>query len=250
VTHWHTESTFAIDQSVFADNRSTSTDEGQGGAIYLQDDDGHPMVRGRNSASISNSLFSGNETLSRGGGVWYWTSEGRLTVTNTTFVRNRTYTDTTGMGGGVAISRGPADFVNCTFAENWAKFHGGGIQMGGEADVSLLNTLFYENGSDREGGWANFHTNREVDMDRGGNMQFLSESSVIDSNSDALVSPDAVRADANLGDLADNGGPTWTMSLPAGSPAVDAGGSAGAPSTDQRGMPRDGSPDIGAYESQ
>jgi len=251
VTHWHTGSTVAIDQSVFADNRSSATDAGQGGAIYLQDDDGHEMnASNPNSASITDSLFTGNETWSRGGGLWYWTNEGHLTVTNTTFVQNQTYTDDTGMGGAVAISQGPADFINCTFAHNYAKFHGGGIQMGGDADVSLMNTLFYENLSNRDGGWANFHTNREVDTDRGGNMQFLTESSVIDSNSDALVSADAVRMDAMLGDLEDNGGPTWTMSLPAGSPAIDAGVSDGAPAADQRGMARDGMPDIGAFELQ
>ncbi|MGH2676523.1 MAG: choice-of-anchor Q domain-containing protein, partial [Actinomycetota bacterium] len=49
-----------------------------------------------------------------------------------------------------------------------------------------------------------------------------------------------------LGPLADNGGPTQTHALLAGSPAIDAAGP-GSPSTDQRGAPR-GTPDIGAYE--
>ena len=38
--------------------------------------------------------------------------------------------------------------------------------------------------------------------------------------------------------LADNGGPTWTCALSPGSPAIDAGGTTGAPATDQRGLPR------------
>ncbi len=65
--------------------------------------------------------------------------------------------------------------------------------------------------------------------------------------------------DPMLGPLADNGGPTPNHALPAGSPAVDKGGSFGA-TTDQRGSPRpsdfadvenlgDGS-DIGAFELQ
>jgi hypothetical protein len=62
----------------------------------------------------------------------------------------------------------------------------------------------------------------------------------------------------NLGPLADNGGPTRTHILPAGSPAVDAGSNVGCPGTDQRGFLRpvdanaDGSAicDIGAYEFQ
>ena len=54
-------------------------------------------------------------------------------------------------------------------------------------------------------------------------------------------------ADPLLGPLADNGGPTRTHALGAGSPAI--GGATGtAPLLDQRGMTRDGAPDSGAYE--
>ncbi len=44
--------------------------------------------------------------------------------------------------------------------------------------------------------------------------------------------------DAQVGPLADNGGPTWTHALLAGSPAVDAGDDAACPATDQRGVAR------------
>ena len=72
---------------------------------------------------------------------------------------------------------------------------------------------------------------------------------------------DRTGANPMLGALADNGGPTQTMALTAGSPAIDAGVAAGA-SFDQRGRPRtyddpgvanaatsDGT-DIGAFELQ
>jgi hypothetical protein len=57
-------------------------------------------------------------------------------------------------------------------------------------------------------------------------------------------------ADAKLGPLANNGGPTLTLALLSGSPAIDAGNSFGAPFTDQRGFPRPAgsAPDIGAFE--
>jgi hypothetical protein len=71
---------------------------------------------------------------------------------------------------------------------------------------------------------------------------------------------DQTGANPMLAALADNGGPTQTMALGIGSPAIDAGVASGA-TTDQRGMPRtvddpgvtntggsDGT-DIGAYES-
>jgi hypothetical protein len=53
-----------------------------------------------------------------------------------------------------------------------------------------------------------------------------------------------------LGPLADNGGPTPTMALPADSPAINAAAPALAPATDQRGLPRGALPDIGAFEAQ
>ena len=56
--------------------------------------------------------------------------------------------------------------------------------------------------------------------------------------------------DAGLGLLADNGGPTLTLALLPGSPAIDAGDTALAPATDQRGFPRPAglASDIGAFE--
>ena len=56
--------------------------------------------------------------------------------------------------------------------------------------------------------------------------------------------------DPKLGPLADNGGPTLTMALLPGSPAIDAGNTSLAPATDQRGFPRPAglAADLGAFE--
>jgi hypothetical protein len=56
--------------------------------------------------------------------------------------------------------------------------------------------------------------------------------------------------DPMLGPLADNGGPTLTLALLPGSPAIDAGDDSAAPPTDQRGVARPvgAASDIGAYE--
>src|SRR5207249_2989912 len=51
-----------------------------------------------------------------------------------------------------------------------------------------------------------------------------------------------------LGLLKNNGGPTPTMALHWDSPAIDAGNDALAPPTDQRGRPRVGVSDMGAFE--
>ena len=61
---------------------------------------------------------------------------------------------------------------------------------------------------------------------------------------------DLLNVNPLLGPLTNNGGPTLTCALTAGSPANNAGTSNGAPRFDQRGIPRStsGRVDIGAYE--
>lgn len=55
-------------------------------------------------------------------------------------------------------------------------------------------------------------------------------------------------ANPGLAPLGNYGGPTQTVALLPGSPAIDAGTSTGAPATDQRGARRVGAVDIGAFE--
>ena len=64
------------------------------------------------------------------------------------------------------------------------------------------------------------------------------------------VNDNIVGKDPRLGPLQDNGGPTQTHALLAGSPAFDTASAADCPSTDQRGeeRPQDAGCDIGAYE--
>jgi hypothetical protein len=70
--------------------------------------------------------------------------------------------------------------------------------------------------------------------------------------STVLLPPDTLQVDPLLAPLADNGGPTWTLALQPGSPALDAGNNFAGLSTDQRGpgfvRVAGGRADIGAYE--
>jgi hypothetical protein len=70
-------------------------------------------------------------------------------------------------------------------------------------------------------------------------------------NGTAITGTPVSTADPRLGPLQNNGGPTQTMALLAGSPALDAG-TGGVLSTDQRGLPRPGGAhtDLGAFEVQ
>ena len=71
---------------------------------------------------------------------------------------------------------------------------------------------------------------------------------------DGPLPPDTLRVDPLLAPLADNGGPTLTHALSAGSPAIDTGNDAAGFDFDQRGsgyVRVSGiAADIGAYETQ
>ncbi len=74
---------------------------------------------------------------------------------------------------------------------------------------------------------------------------------LVQDDSCSPAASDLVGANAQLGPLADNGGPTQTHALLPGSLAIDAANDALCPSTDQRGIerPQGAHCDIGAYEA-
>jgi hypothetical protein len=80
-------------------------------------------------------------------------------------------------------------------------------------------------------------------IDEGHNIDSIAEGALTNATSLNGVNP-------GLAPLANNGGPTPTMALLPGSPAIDAADLADFPATDQRGVPRPfgPAPDIGAFE--
>ena len=167
-----------------------------------------------------------------------------------------------GFGGGVEnLLNTATQLVNLTIAENAAGHagtggaespdfpagtngtagHGGGVY--GLTSPTLQNTILYEN---QTGGDC-----RGSIVDGGRNLVF-SKPSLKGIVTDPCSFTSAVSEDPKLALLAANGGPTETMRLQAGSPAIDQVPAAGAgcPATDQRGVGRPGGTacDIGAYE--
>ncbi len=239
--------TATYEKSQFINNTSSgaSETEGHGGAIYHIEDD-HDGGSDELNVEILECTFSQNTGWKQGGGAWV-TALGRINVINSTFSANQTSHTSLGMGGGLVLGQGEAMVTNCTFVNNYAWFHGGGIQASNSATVRLMNNLFYYNESERD--WACYQMNRQADMDSGGNLQYPQERfNQIGTPDDCLVTPTVIIADPQPQNLADNGGPTMTVALPEKSPAIDAGSNSGAPSTDQRGYNRDEKCDIGAYE--
>lgn len=201
---------FAIAGSTFRDNQAA----GYGG-LSLFDHGGTAA-----SGSIVNSTFTGNLARSGLGGAINMAASGGVTIQNTTIADNR------------------ADCAVC-FA--------GGIANAAGRPLTLRNVLFRNN----TGGNAfNPWTVLNAPVAGGNNLQWPQVRPGSGGQQETPVTAGAVFADVVLGPPADNGGPTQTLALPAGSAAVDGGAGSGAPPVDQRGRPRHGAPDIGAYEWQ
>lgn len=186
---------------------------------------------------ISDSVISGNKSSHEGGGLD--PSGGTLTLTNTTISGNHS-----AVGGGIQLEEsGVVTLNNVTIAKNSAR-QGGGVWIEDGSTLTLTNTLLAKNSP----------------LDCFGVVVSGSGSNLIGKVDGCSVSGDGTGniiggprplkpVDPKIGPLRDNGGPTKTHALLAGSPAIDAVlGS--CPATDQRGLPRGGACDIGAFEAQ
>ena len=124
----------------------------------------------------------------------------------------------------------PAELDNSTVSNNT----GGGLFVINPADVAESIIANNPAGADCVGAVTSSGNN----IDSDGSCNFISAGD--QSGVDPLLEP-----------LADNGGPTMTHALLAGSPAINAGPAGGRNTTDdQRGEPQNGVRDIGAYERQ
>ena len=119
--------------------------------------------------------------------------------------------------------------------------NGGGIYDAISGTVRLKNTIVASNTSGLNFAGAGIY------KDLGHNL-----SSDGSGSSFLTATGDLNNTNPLLGKLMNNGGPTQTMALLGGSPAINAGENSGAPATDQRGFNRivGGTVDIGAFEVQ
>ncbi len=259
----YNEGVLTVDSCTLASNTVAGGNGGTGGGGYNCEDNGD--MRGANGGAggsgIGAALFAG----------------GVANVVNTTFAWNTATGGAGGAGGsggpctrsggvggpGGAGTNGGSGFgaiyggvhlTDCTLAFNTATGGSGGAGGGGGQGGY--------NGSNGPGGaWGT------AGLAGGGINGGWLLNTLLASNTPANVSGPITDAghnlssdgsyvftlnntDPKLGPLADNGGPTLTMALLPGSPAINAGASAGAPTTDQRGVTRPQGPgvDIGAFE--
>jgi hypothetical protein len=185
--------------------------------------------------TATNCTLTGNSSVTNGGGGDNQIG-GTLTMTNCTLAGN-----SSGFGGGL-LNVGMLTTTNCTFAGNFAGGGGGITNLG---TLNLGNTIVAGNN-------AGFFGSPDVDGTVTSNGYNLIGNT---SGARGFVASDLLNQNPLLGTLEANGGPTQTMALLPGSPAIDAGRNALIPSgvtTDQRGFARivNGTVDIGAFESR
>jgi hypothetical protein len=223
--------TLALENCAFSENQVVPPVSGlpsNGGAVSIRNLSGAPGLSPRFTAT--NCTFNGNSTAGRGGAIE--TVLARVTLTNCTFSGNSAQT---GSGLLRPFSNDNIALVNCTIADNTAP--DAGIVSNG-AHVSLTNCILKTGASG-----ANLMNTA------GGSITSLGHNLSNDSSGGFLnASGDQINTDPMLVALQNNGGPTSTRALLAGSPAINAGNNASAPVFDQRYYQRSGVSDIGAFE--
>ncbi|HEX9005067.1 MAG TPA: putative Ig domain-containing protein, partial [Blastocatellia bacterium] len=224
---------------------------------------GQGGVSNNGMLTITNCAITGNS----GSGVN--SILGSLVIANSTINGN-----IASFGGGLSLDSSPATLTNCTLSANTATvFGGGGIYQGGSFGpqiLSLTNCTITGNTGGNNGAGIKFNgpaqlrntlvaanTGLNFVTDGGGLLTSLGHNLDSDGTSGFnngangdQVGTSSAPLNARLGLLADNGGPTQTVALLPGSPAINAGTNTDAPATDQRNVSRVGLTDIGAFESR
>ncbi|MCX6875774.1 MAG: choice-of-anchor D domain-containing protein [Verrucomicrobia bacterium] len=199
------------------------------------------------SVTVRDSTVAENSASAAAGGILV--TGGTFLMENSTVANNAAGT---GAGGGVRLEAGATGAIrHSTVAANKAGTTSGsglgvGLENAASAALTLENTLIADNIAGARSGGAN------APSDTKGNFMAVGANLVEVHSSGTFTGPARITADPRLGVLADNGGPTKTLMLLGGSPALGAGvASAIPPFNDQRGFPRilAGGLDLGAYQS-
>jgi CSLREA domain-containing protein len=210
-----------IESSTISGNHTTGA-HARGGGLELNA-----------SASISNSTIYENYTQGQyaGGGGVSATGSSSLTVDNSTIYDNSTQGDNASGGGFASYGSAGPTITNSTIFNNYSYVNAGGVYAYNDSpQLTLANTIV--SGNRLNGVGPDLYSPDET---------FQASFSLIGDTSDATINDTVAGSnltgvDPQLEELADNGGPTFTMALPASSPAVDAGSSSSL--VDQRGLLR------------
>jgi hypothetical protein len=174
---------------------------------------------------LENALLSGN---TGDAGIVIYAGD-KVTLVNSTVSGNASSNGSA--SGWAAVMGDTVAVINSTVADN--PFGGVGAGIPGGA-VILRNAILANNGGESCAGVA-----PAAAITREG--RNISDDDTCGGPAQIMI------GDPEIGPLADNGGPTRTHALLAGSPAINAGTSCSV-TVDQRHTPRDAACDIGAFE--
>jgi len=230
--------TITLNSCTFSNDSATySNSEGGGLATFSA---GHVAKTRVNGCTFS--LCSAHA----GGGMF--TSSSDCVVTNCTFSNNSAFHG----GAFVPFNNRTMTMINCTISGNSATSVGGGIWIWGPTTFNLINTIVAGNtatssGPDISGTVATADHNLIGNASGSSGLKNGVNGNIVGGNGNPVINP-------MLGPLQNNGGPTQTMALLPGSPAIAAADNSMAPATDQRGYNRidlaGETTDIGAFEVQ
>jgi hypothetical protein len=208
------------------------------------------------ASTIADNGASSTTNDAQGGGIW---SDGAVTgtdatlaVTNVTLFGNSVTSGSgTAEGGGIFNSSSAATLLNDTLASNNSEGKSElGYDLFNDSTLNVTNTIVY----DPDHAPADPDVSGSITTSQNSLFSSTVPAQMIAANGD--LGGNQFGVNPRLGPLADNGGPTQTMALLPGSPALDAGTDTsplgGIPTTDQRGLPRlqGAATDIGAFEVQ
>jgi predicted outer membrane repeat protein len=247
-------------------------------ALNVADGNGGGMLLSDVAGTIKRTGITANDASGFGGGVS--TSRADLTIARSTIANNDATGVATGTGGGLQVSEGDVRFVNSTIAANHAAAGAGGIYAANTSNVTNdvgtvsldFTTIAFNDGdfdgmgSDIGGGIVE---GMKADFERIRGSLIAENTAATDPDCAASVTStghnligvasvgctgfdrptDLVEPTPGLGMLGSHGGPTNTILLQSGSPAINAGGNKG-PRVDQRGVarPQGSHYDIGSFE--
>ena len=200
----------------------------EGGAMYC---DGSG---GESSPVLDGVTFSGNTTDNDIGGAIEAYGNSNPVLTNVTFSANGSNLAPNGVvtwntlyGGAIAIRLGASPVLNnVTFSGNSA-VNGGAIYNGGST-LLVSNTIF----------WGDSATGAGPEIYQPSGTTTINSSVIQGGCPSGITCFGVITADPMLGPLQDNGGPTQTLMLMAGSSALDGGYNPTCTAQDQRGVPR------------
>jgi hypothetical protein len=226
--------TLTVTNCTFSNNSQTTAAVG--------DDGGAAIYTNNGTTTITGSTFTGGDAASNGGAIYadnnVSTDPTTLNITNSTFSGN-----TATSSGGAVLTYGTANATlkNCTISGNSAGSGlGGGVDRAnpssGTFTVNSSIIANTSNGGDCAGTISRTLGDIADDATCGFPTMNSASGKTLGDNVEPLLDPAGLK---------DNGGPTFTIGLQAGSPAIDGISIASCPSTDQRGAPRPDRGDIG-----